>query len=67
MNNFEVVWNKINIIIAQPLANIIARVLAAIVIIVVGIKLTKIIAKKYFYQLATSSDFGTFAKTIKSI
>lgn len=62
MSNFEIVWNKINEILAQPLVNIIARVLAAILIITVGIKIAKIIAKKY----ENSKSAARLNKTVRS-
>lgn len=62
MSNFELAWNKINVIIAQPLVNIIARVLAAILIITIGIKLAKIISKKY----ESSKSAARLNKTVRS-
>ncbi|MBO4982566.1 MAG: mechanosensitive ion channel [Clostridia bacterium] len=62
MTNFEIVWNKINEIIAQPLVNIIARVLAAILIITIGIKIAKFIAKRY----ENSKSAARLSKTVRS-
>ncbi len=62
MSNFEVVWNKINEILAQPLVNIIARVLAAVLIITIGMKVAKIIAKKY----ENSKSAAKLNKTVRS-
>ena len=60
--SFEVIWDRINVIIAQPLVNIIARVLAAILIITIGIKLVKIICKKY----ESSKSAARLNKTVRS-
>ena len=62
MTNFEIVWNKINEIIAQPLVNIIARVLAAILIITIGIKIAKFIAKRY----ENSKSAARLSKTVRN-
>lgn len=62
MTNFEIVWNKINEIIAQPLVNIIARVLAAILIITIGIKIAKFIAKRY----ENSKSAARLNKTVRN-
>ncbi len=44
---FADVWNKINEVIAQPVISLIARILAAILILTIGFKLVKVVARKY--------------------
>lgn len=60
--SFADVWNKINEVLAQPVISLIARILAAILILTIGIKIAKVIARKY----ENSKSASKLNKTVRS-
>ena len=64
---FSDVWAKINEIVAQPVVSIVLRILAAVLILVVGMKIAKGISRKYEKSKAAEKLNKTIRNFLKNI
>ncbi|MBO5261841.1 MAG: hypothetical protein J6B45_02225 [Clostridia bacterium] len=60
-------WENINVFISQPVVSIVVRVLAAILILFVGFKIARFIAKRYEKSRAAAKLNKTVRNFLKNI
>lgn len=66
-STFKDVWDSINVIIAQPVVSIVLRILAAVLILSIGLKIAKGIARKYEKSKAAERLNKTIRNFLKNV